>query len=118
MIKHLPTLLKRVLILLAFISTRSVFAGGDNNYYIYSNAYGGAEPWYTTTNTEAMNGVFGVGGWFQDFFETCDPEFIFSSNTNFVFLEGSDGFADELESFLSVNSDLIETWVNGGGRLT
>ncbi len=117
MTKHLPRLLKRVLILLAFISTRAVFAGGDNNFYIYSNAYGGFEPWYTTSNSEAMNAVFGVGGWNQDFFETCDPAFVFSANTNFVFLEGSDGFADELESFLLTNHTLIETWVTDGGRL-
>lgn len=103
---------------LAFMApTRDAIAGGDNNYYIYSNAYGGYEPWYTTSNSDAMNAVFGVGGWLQDYFETCDPALVFSANTNFVFLEGSDGFADELESFLSVNIDVIETWVEGGGRL-
>ncbi|MEZ5013490.1 MAG: PKD domain-containing protein [Chitinophagales bacterium] len=110
-------LLRHTFILLGILYARIVFAGGDDNYYIYSNAYGGAEPWYTTTNSEAMNTVFGFGGWTQDFFETCDPDVVFSANTNFVFLEGSDGFADELESFLSVNISLIEDWVNSGGRL-
>lgn len=117
MTKTLQRLLQRTLLILAFLSARIVFAGGDNNYYIYSNAYGGPEPWYTTSNSDAMNVVFGIGGWTQDYFETCDPAFVFSANTNFVFLEGSDGFADELEAFLVDNLPLIETWVNGGGRL-
>lgn len=115
--KHSTLILGMVFALVSIFSARPALAGGDNNYYIYSNAYGGFEPWYTTTNSDAMNTVFGVGGWFQDYFETCDPALIFSSNTNFVFLEGSDGFADELESFLITNISLIEDWVDGGGRL-
>lgn len=71
----------------------------DDSYYIYSNVYGGAEPWYTTANSDAMNVVFGFGSWTQEFFETCDPAVVFSANTNFVYLDGSDGFADELELF-------------------
>ncbi len=117
MTKHLLIFLKRTLMILAFLSARVAFAGGDNNFYIYSNVYGGFEPWYTTANSDAMNTVFGIGGWTQDYFETCDPSFIFSANTNFVFLEGSDGFADELESFLTTNITIIEDWVNDGGRL-
>lgn len=117
MTKNLQLFLKRTLIIMAFLSARVVFAGGDNNYYIYSNVYGGYEPWYTTANSDAMNTVFGIGGWTQDYFETCDPALIFSVNTNFVFLEGSDGFANELESFLTTNIGLIEDWVNNGGRL-
>ncbi len=109
-------LLSCLFALLAVFSTQKVQAQ-DNNYYIYSNVYGGFEPWYTTVNTDAMNEVFGAGGWIQDYFETCDPITIFNTNTNFVFLEGSDGFAMELETFLIDNIDLIEDWVNGGGRL-
>ena len=116
MTKHLLKLLSRAAIILAFISAREVSAQ-DFNYYIYSNVYGGAEPWYTLENSNAMNTVFGVGEWTLDYFETCDPALIFAANTNFVFLEGSDFCADELENFLITNLPLIEDWVDAGGRL-
>ncbi len=114
--KHLLKLLSRALIIMAFLSARELSAQ-DDSYYIYSNVYGGAEPWYTTANSDAMNVVFGFGSWTQEFFETCDPAVVFSANTNFVYLDGSDGFADELELFLTTNMTTIEDWVNSGGRL-
>ncbi len=114
--KHLTLLVCSLAVLLGFMAPNTAKAQTDA-YYIYSNAYGGFEPWYTTVNSDAMNEVFGVGGWIQDYFETCDPALVFSANTNFVFLEGSDGFADELETFLTANMATIETWVNDGGRL-
>jgi PKD repeat protein len=114
--KHLLKLLSRALIIMAFLSAREVSAQ-DDNYYIYSNVYGGAEPWYTTSNSAAMDVVFGAGEWTLEYFETCDPDLIFSANTNFVFLEGSDGFANELEDFLIANLSTIEDWVDNGGRL-
>ena len=86
MTKHLLKLLSRAAIILAFISAREVSAQ-DFNYYIYSNVYGGSEPWYTVENSNAMNTVFGAGEWTLDYFETCDPALVFSANTNFVFLK-------------------------------
>ena len=114
--KHLTLLVCSLVAALAFMTPKQATAQTEA-YYIYSNAYGGFEPWYTTVNTTAMNEVFGVGEWIQEYFETCDPAIVFNDNTNFVFLEGSDGFADELETFLTANMATIETWVNNGGRL-
>ncbi len=90
---------------------------GTDAYLIYSNVYGGAEPWSSISNTNAMNSVFGADGWNLDFFETLDPSLIFNSSTCFVFLEGGDAMADELETFLGANSSLIESWVSFGGHL-
>ena len=90
---------------------------GTDAYYIYSNVYGGPEPWSTTSNTDAMNSVFGADGWNLDYFETVDPSLVFNSSTCFVFLEGGDAMADELESFLGDNLSLIESWVSSGGHL-
>lgn len=90
---------------------------GDAAYYIYSNIYGGSEPWYTTTNSTAMNTVFGTGGWSVDYFETLDPATIFGLGTCFVFLEGGDAMADELENFLTTNATAIQNWVASGGHL-
>ncbi|MFZ1611934.1 MAG: CARDB domain-containing protein, partial [Chitinophagales bacterium] len=90
---------------------------GTDAYYIYSNAYGGAEPWYTTTNSEAMDAVYGAGAWNQDFFETVDIAATFSSATCFVWLEGGEYMADELENFLNTNTIAIQNWVASGGHL-
>lgn len=88
----------------------------QNVYYINSNVFG-YEPWGSSTNIDAMNTVFGAGGWTQDYFETCDPVSVFSASTCFVFLEGGDFMADELESFFSAQHSLIQSWVAGGGKL-
>ncbi len=116
MAKHLRKLLSSVALIAMLFVSRLVIAGGDNNFYINSNVFG-YEPWGSTSNIDAMNTVFGVGGWYQEYFETCDPAEVFSVNTNFVYLEGSDFMADELENFLATNISTIEDWVNNGGRL-
>ena len=94
-------------------------ARAQNVYYIYSNSTGGPEPWFTTTNTTAMNTTFGVEGtdWFRRYFETLVPAAIFSPTTCFVFLEGGDNHADELETFFLANKPLIQSWVAAGGKL-
>ena len=89
---------------------------GDDAYYIYSDVYGGSEPWYTVTNSEAMDDVF-VDGWDVAYFEDLDPAAIFSAATCFVWLEGGDAMANELEDFLNDNIVLIEGWVASGGHL-
>ena len=89
---------------------------GTGAWYVYSNVTG-FEPWYVTSNTDHMNSVFGVGEWTQDYFETVDPVALFGTDNCFIFLEGSDSHADELEAFLNDNMTLIENWVASGGHL-
>lgn len=91
---------------------------GTGAIYIYSNTTGG-EPWFTTNNSTAMTTVFGAEGvgWNRAFYETLDPLSVFSSDNCFVFMEGSDGHAAELESFLAANGTTIENWVASGGKL-
>jgi len=91
---------------------------GTGAVYVYSNTTGG-EPWFTTSNTTAMNTAFGPEGtgWNRQFFETLDPATTFSPDNCFVFLEGSDSHANELETFLTANISLIENWVASGGKL-
>ncbi|MEZ5013627.1 MAG: GEVED domain-containing protein [Chitinophagales bacterium] len=96
-------------------------AGGGGTgtaWYIYSNTTGG-EPWFTTNNTTAMNTAFGPEGtgWFRGYFETIDVGAVFSDATCFVFLEGSDSHANELETFLTANIGAVEAWVSAGGHL-
>lgn len=85
-------------------------------YYIYSNTTGG-EPWFVVSNDTHMDDVFGAGLWSTNYFETVDPVELFSVNNCFVYLEGSDGHAEEMKTFLNANMDLIEDWVAAGGHL-
>ena len=89
----------------------SFFSGADR-WYIRSTV---GDPWGNTTNNTAMDDAFGAGEWELGFFESIDVEAVFSVNTSFVFLEGSDDNATELNSFLSSNLPAIEAWVNSGG---
>ncbi|MFN3939838.1 MAG: GEVED domain-containing protein, partial [Chitinophagales bacterium] len=90
---------------------------GTGAHMVISNVYGGYEPWYVTSNTDAMNSVFGAGEWTLDFYETVDPGVLFSSENCFVYLEGGDAHANEMETFLNANMETIESWVVAGGRL-
>ena len=91
---------------------------GNGAYYILSNTTGG-EPWFTVNNSNAMTAVFGTEGvgWTRDYFETMDVGSVFGPDNCFVFLEGSDGHAIELENFLIANISAIESWVSSGGKL-
>ncbi len=89
------------------------FAPGDF-YYINSNV---GNPWGNTTNQAAMDSAFGAGNWTQAFFESLDPAVVFAAPTRFVFIDGSDTNASELNTFLQGNLPAIEAWVNNGGTL-
>ncbi len=91
---------------------------GTDVWYLYSNSTGG-EPWFTTSNTTAMNTAFGAEGtdWFRGFFETVNVAEVFGPTSCFVFMDGSDSHANELETFLATNIGAIEAWVSAGGKL-
>jgi hypothetical protein len=76
-----------------------------------------AAPWGQSTNEAAMNDVFGAGNWSDLRYETVNTAALFSASTSFIFMEGGDNNANELEAFLGANSAAISSWVNGGGRL-
>ena len=84
------------------------------NYYLRAQV---GEPWSSSSNTDAMDMAFGAGEWLLGEFETLDPAAVFSSATGFVFIDGSDNGAAELNDFLTANITTIENWVNDGGRL-
>jgi len=89
-------------------------AAASNTFYMRSNV---GNPWGSTTNQQAMNTAFGAGNWTEVFFETADPATVFSSATRFVFMEGSDSNANELNAFLTANLTTIENWVAQGKTL-
>lgn len=89
-------------------------ANFSSKFYLRTTS---AEPWGSSSNPDAMNLAFGEGQWTMDFFESLDPTKVFSGKTAFVFIDGSDGGASELNDFLSANMTLIEDWVHSGGSL-
>jgi MYXO-CTERM domain-containing protein len=74
-------------------------------------------PWDSATNEQAMTLAFGEGAWQDLRYETVDPAALLSPAYHFLYLEGSDDNADELEAFLTANRAAIELWVERGGRL-
>ncbi len=89
-------------------------SNATSRFYLRATA---GDPWGSSSNTDAMNLAFGTGQWTLGFFETLDPEAVFSSSTSFVFIDGSDNGAAELNTFLIDNLEIIENWVDAGGSL-
>jgi hypothetical protein len=83
--------------------------------YMRSEAAG--SPWDTTDNEEAMDLVFGAGAWDDLRFESADTTVLFSDAYTFIYIDGSDGGAVDLQTFLTANQDALEAWVAAGGNL-
>jgi hypothetical protein len=87
---------------------------GSGVVYMGSNT---GNPWGSTSNQSAMNTVFGVGGWSQQYFETANPATTFVAANCFIFMEGGDFTANAMNTFITANMTAIENWVAIGGRL-
>jgi hypothetical protein len=74
-------------------------------------------PWGETTNEAAMDTVFGAGNWTDERYETVDVGTLLSAATSFIYMEGGDDNADELNAFLTANAAAIASWVSAGGHL-
>ncbi len=93
--------------------TYDYFPEGER-FYVRSSV---GDPWNNTSNNDAMTEAFGADGWELRFFESLDMAEVFAPSVSFVFLEGSDDNANELNSFLATNLTAIEEWVDGGGAV-
>ena len=87
------------------------------NVYLRDQA---EEPWGEETNDEAMSQVFG-DNWEEEFFQTVptgtDAGALFAPSVRFIFLDGGDDGADELEAFLAANETALRAFTDRGGRL-
>ena len=84
--------------------------------YVYLRSTVGS-PWGSTANETAMNRAFGTNNWQDLRYETVNPTALFSPATTFIFMEGSEYNALELQSFLTANMTAMQNWVAAGGRL-
>ena len=78
------------------------------------------EPWGEETNDEAMTQVFG-DNWEEEFFQTVntstDAGGLFAPSVRFIYLDGGDETADELEAFLAAHEAALKAFTDRGGRL-
>lgn len=74
---------------------------------------GASDPWGTTTNDEAMDAVFGTGGWskVQGFTAAA------FADSSFLFFDGGDSNADEFGDFLAKNTDQFVNFLTSGGHV-
>ena len=75
------------------------------------------QPWGNDSNEQLMDQVFGQGNWDDYRYETINLGLLFAPTRRFIFMEGSDSLADELEAFLNANRIVIQNWVQTGGVL-
>jgi Tol biopolymer transport system component len=100
----------------ANVTVTAGFGGTAIRPMAYVRSVAGS-PWGTSENESAMNAAFGADGWDDLRYETVSPAALFAPGRRFVFMEGSDQNAEELEGFLAQNRQAIEAWVSAGGRL-
>ena len=80
---------------------------------------GSGNPWNVAStnagsNETAMNLAFGAGHWAKSQGFTMAA---FAADTEFLFLDGSDGQANQFSSFLAANLTALTTYVSNGGTL-
>lgn len=73
------------------------------------------DPWgQKSTLDSAMDDAFGAGSW-NDLSSPTGTSFL--TGESFVYLEGGDTTADEMEAFINSNAAALTSWVNAGGSL-
>lgn len=78
---------------------------------------GASAPWGSTKPEEAMNQAFGTENWADlRMADGCAP-FTPMAEQDFIYLEGSDTTANELNTYLGTCRTEIESFVDGGGKL-
>lgn len=78
---------------------------------------GATAPWGQATNEAAMDAAFGAGNWDDLRMANGVGPFLPGSGYRFIFLEGGDDTAIELDNYLQANLSAIEAFVSGGGHL-
>ena len=78
---------------------------------------GATAPWGETTNEAAMDAIFGAGGWDDLRMADGPGPFLPGAGHTFIFLEGGDDTANELNAYLTTYRTEIEAFVNAGGSL-
>ncbi|GIK18342.1 MAG: hypothetical protein AMXMBFR77_11300 [Phycisphaerales bacterium] len=76
----------------------------------------GGEPWGMPGNVNALNDVFGGGGWTRLDFPTAVGNGIFT-NYDCIIMDGGNGADAEFNAFVNANRAAMEAFVAGGGKM-
>src|SRR5690606_38497060 len=94
------------------------FANSQKAAFLHASA---TYPWSGGPNyndyTTSMDAIFGVGNWDDYLYGGFNPELIFSGKYCYIYMDGGDFDANELNTLLNNNRVLIEKWVSDGGKL-
>ena len=80
------------------VASLAVSDASADSVYLRSSA---GQPWGVATNEAAMNTAFGTGNWQDLRYETTTAASLFSTTNRFIFMEGGDFTANEMEAFLN-----------------
>ena len=105
----------RGLILAVIVSTftSTIFAQQGVVYVTDQNG----EPWGSPSCVNALNTVFGNGGYTTQYYQNANINTIFSNANCFVYVEGGQNNDTPMNNFVSANQATIQTWVTNGGHL-
>ncbi len=92
-------------------NTQTCPTPGDLPFYLRSTV---GAPWGSSSNEAAMDAAFGVGGWVDERYETVDTGALFA-DASFIFMEGSNFNADEMEAFVGSHLNEINSFLWAGG---
>ncbi|MFZ6051997.1 HYR-like domain-containing protein, partial [Halocola ammonii] len=88
------------------LSAQAAFLRSQQNLWGFSSG----------ASSNAMDAVFGSGNWDDLRFETVNAGDLFA-NHDFIYMEGGDAGANEMEAFIQANQAAMESWVSSGGHL-
>ena len=116
------TIMKKVLLSLFFLvslsCTVSELFSQTEVWYLRRTP---PEPWtwapILNDNITEMDAVFGAGVWNSGYYSTVDPAVAFGPTSKFVFMEGGDDHAIDMDDFFTANMTTIQNWVYAGGHL-
>ncbi len=100
---------------LAYLAASAALAQPGSGSVVFVRSSAG-DPWGNNTDEVILTDVFG-SSWQTSYFETVNPSVLFSPNTSFIFMDGSDMGANAMSSFLNNNMSAMQAWVLDGGSL-
>ena len=93
------------------------FSFGQGIVYLTDDPNVNGEPWGVTSCKDAMDSVFGQGGYTTSFYESVDPNTLFAPNNCFIYIEGGMNNDIPMNTFVTANQVLMQNWVSAGGHL-
>ena len=113
--ENIITMKKIILIAIALICLFNFNSNAQQGVVYVTDQNG--EPWGSQSQINAMNTVFGNGGWTTSYYQNANAQAIFSNANCFVYVEGGQNNDTPMNNFTTANQALMQTWVQNGGHL-